>query len=103
MFKNNDGFTLIEMLIVLMIISVLIILIVPTISDSKESINDKGCEALITVVQTQVDLFNLTENRYPENIEELMTEDYITESQGSCPDGSELEIENETVKIKRAR
>lgn len=100
MFKNNDGFTLIEMLIVLMIISVLIILIVPTISDSKESINDKGCEALISVVQTQVDLFNLTENRYPENIEELITKDYITESQRSCPDGSELEIKNETVGLK---
>src|SRR5699024_11489782 len=55
MFKNNRGFTLIEMLIVLMIISVLIMLIVPNLSGKTKEVNDKGCDALVSVVQTQVD------------------------------------------------
>ncbi|MBD1222742.1 prepilin-type N-terminal cleavage/methylation domain-containing protein [Virgibacillus halodenitrificans] len=49
MLKNNRGFTLIEMLIVLMIISVLIILIVPNLSGKSKQVHDKGCEALVNV------------------------------------------------------
>lgn len=41
MFKNERGFTLIEMLIVLMIISVLIILIVTNLSGKSEEVNEK--------------------------------------------------------------
>lgn len=58
---SNKGFTLIEMIIVLFVISVIMLLIIPNISKNKESIDTKGNEAFVTVVQTQLDLYTMNE------------------------------------------
>jgi|SRR5690625_26583 len=90
MFKNSQGFTLIEMLIVLMIISVLIILIVPSLTGSSKDVQDKGCDALVGVVQTQVNLYQLDEGRLPASISSLVSNGYITSDQTECSNGDAL-------------
>lgn len=99
LYKNNKGFTLIEMLIVLMIISVLIILIVPTLSNSSKDINDKGCRALVSVVQAQINLFQLEEEKLPANLSELVSKKYITDEQKKCSNNAELNYSNGTVSL----
>lgn len=84
LFKDNAGFTLIEMLIVLLIISVLIILIVPNLSNSSKDINDKGCDALVAVVQSQVNLYYLENRAYPTDLDALVSNNYITSDQTKC-------------------
>lgn len=91
MFKNNKGFTLIEMLIVLMIISVLIILIVPNLSGKSKAVHETGCEALVKVVQAQVDLYYLDEGKYPASIEDLVP-DYISEEQTTCSNNKNITL-----------
>lgn len=90
MFKNQKGFTLIEMLIVLMIISVLIILIVPNLAEKGQEVNDKGCHALVSVVQAQVAAFTLEEGKAPVSLDTLATAGYITEEQKTCPNDTPL-------------
>lgn len=97
--KDNRGFTLIEMLFVLLIISVLIILVVPNLSGKSEDISDKGCQALSSVVQAQVDSFRIDEKRYPAGFEELVKLEYITSEQKNCPNGKELKYDKKTGKI----
>lgn len=92
MFKNQKGFTLIEMLIVLMIISVLIILMVPNLSDKSKEVYDKGCSALVTVVQAQVDAYYIERNDYPGDLDALETAGYITKDQKKCPDDTVLQL-----------
>lgn len=58
---SDKGFTLIEMIIVLFVISIIMLLIIPNISKNKESIDTKGNEAFVTVVQTQLDLYTMNE------------------------------------------
>ena len=89
MFKNNHGFTLIEMLIVLMIISVLMILIVPNLGDKSNEVHSKGCEALVSTVQSQVETYYIDENNYPATLDDLVPE-YINAEQKTCPSGKEL-------------
>ncbi|WP_164668622.1 competence type IV pilus major pilin ComGC [Virgibacillus doumboii] len=96
MLKNKKGFTLIEMLIVLMIISVLIILIVPNLSDKSKEVYDKGCNALISVVQAQVDAYYIEKKNYPASIDALETAGYITEDQKECPDQTSLQLTTDT-------
>lgn len=86
MFKNNRGFTLIEMLIVLMIISVLIILIVPNLGDKSADVNDTGCEALTKIVESQAALYELEKGSFP-TLSDLTSDGYITEEQTSCSNG----------------
>ncbi|MFD1363068.1 competence type IV pilus major pilin ComGC [Lentibacillus salinarum] len=83
------------MLIVLMIISVLIILIVPNLSDKSDEVYDKGCSALVNVVQAQVDAYHIEYNAYPSSLGALESEGYITEEQMKCPDGNELDYESD--------
>ncbi|MFD2759406.1 competence type IV pilus major pilin ComGC [Lentibacillus juripiscarius] len=96
MFKNQRGFTLIEMLIVLMIISVLVMLLIPNLGKKSKEVNEKGCEALVSVVQAQADAYYIEKNSYPGTIEILKTAEYITEDQTTCPDGkTSLTIDEE--------
>lgn len=93
MFKNQKGFTLIEMLIVLMIISVLIILIIPNLGEKSETVNQKGCEALVELVQAQIDAYYIDERKYPASIDILATEGYITKDQKKCSNGTTLSLD----------
>lgn len=78
--KLKKGFTLIEMLIVLLVISVLILLFVPNLSQQRGVIDDKGSEAVVKVVETQIELFRLEKNREP-SANELVSEGYVTTEQ----------------------
>jgi len=85
MIKSERAFTLVEMLIVLLIISVLLLLTIPNITKNNSVIHDKGCEAYIEVVQTQVELYKLETGQPPLSIDDLIDADYITRDK--CPDG----------------
>lgn len=92
MIKHENGFTLIEMLIVLTIISVLIILIVPNLGKSNQEVHQQGCDALVSVVQSQVYLYHLEKGYYPDEISDLVDDHYIREDQVQCANGKSLSI-----------
>ena len=73
--QKYAGFTLLEMLIVLLIISVLILLFVPNLAVDK-----KGNEAIVKIVESQIELYTLEKNRTP-SLNELVNEGYITKEQ----------------------
>ncbi|MGM8213490.1 competence type IV pilus major pilin ComGC [Virgibacillus sp. W0430] len=99
MFKNNRGFTLIEMLIVLLVITVLIVLLIPNLSNKTEEVHSKGCDALAATVQAQVDAFYLEENNYPATLEELESASYITAEQKTCQNNKALQYNANTGEI----
>ncbi len=88
--KENKGFTLIEMLLVLLIISVLLILIIPNISKQSEHIQKTGCSAQLKLVESQIEAYTLKFNRKPSTIDELVQEGYIKENQKSCKNGDTI-------------
>ena len=45
--KRNNGFTLTEMLLVLLIVSGLSMLVIPNVIRTKDTIDDKSCQAYI--------------------------------------------------------
>lgn len=96
MFKNDRGFTLIEMLIVLLVITVLIVLIIPNLSGRTEHIYSKGCEALKATVQAQVDAYHLEKKHYPASLNTLVTDEYLSAEQTSCQNDEELVYDSST-------
>ncbi|REJ10566.1 competence type IV pilus major pilin ComGC [Halobacillus trueperi] len=93
MLKNEKGFTLIEMLIVLLVISVLLIITIPNMSKNSDSVKAKGCEALQKTVEAQVQAYFIETGAFPASIQTLVDEEYI--SQDTCPDGTKLIISSE--------
>ena len=74
------AFTLIEMLIVLLVISVLLLLFVPNLSKQKDTVKDKGQSAIVKVVESQAEIYNLshTDNA---SLNKLVSEKYISQEQ----------------------
>lgn len=91
--NNNDGFTLIEMLLVLLVISVLIILIIPNIAAQSANVQNTGCEAQVRMVQSQVEAYTLNEGAPPATISALVP-NYLTAEQISCANGDTIVITN---------
>jgi competence protein ComGC len=78
--KKVKGFTLIEMLVVLGIISILLLLFVPNLSKQKQKIQEDGNAAVVKVVESQMDIYELDHGVRP-TAEELEKLEMITEDQ----------------------
>lgn len=89
--RNEKGFTLIEMLIVLLIISVLILVTIPNVTKHFQTIDAKGCDAYISMIQSQVEAYKIDHHEYP-TIGDLQRENYIPPGGVQCPNGDAVEI-----------
>lgn len=78
--KFVRGFTLIEMLIVLLIISILILLFVPNLSKQKEAVKNTGNSAVVKVVNSQAELYQLEHDDVP-TLSKLVSNGNITQKQ----------------------
>lgn len=81
--KKVSGFTLLEMLVVLLIIGVLILLFVPNLTKHRETINKTEKEAITKVVQTQWELYRLENPSASEtvDVDVLLDKQYIDDKQ----------------------
>ncbi len=86
---NNQGFTLLEMLMVMFVISILLLLTIPNITKHKDSIEETGCEAYADMVQTQATAYELAEGDVP-TLSQLESSGYIPST--TCEDGSSLSL-----------
>ena len=77
------AFTLVEMLVVLLIISVLLLLFVPNLTQQKEAVNDKGKAAVVKVVESQSELYSLDKNEEA-SLSKLKADGRITEEQAKA-------------------
>lgn len=91
--KNEKGFTLIEMLVVLFVITILLLMTIPNVTKHNKNIQTKGCNGLINMVQAQVSAFQMDHNKLP-TIDELVTNKYLND-QPSCPNGEKIVIDSE--------
>lgn len=89
--KNERGFTLIEMMVVLLVISVLLIITIPNVTKHNSTINEKGCDALIKMVEAQIQAYEIDKGTPPADINALVDE-YLTTEQTTCPNGDIISI-----------
>ncbi|MDQ0481679.1 competence type IV pilus major pilin ComGC [Guptibacillus hwajinpoensis] len=95
--KQEKGFTLIEMMIVIMIISVLLLIAVPSLTKNNEVVEGKSCEATVKVAQTQVAAYKADKKTYPASMDVLVSDGYLDMDEATCPGGQTLTITNGKV------
>lgn len=94
--KNQKGFTLIEMLIVMLIITVLIAIAIPNVSKQTSAVDDKGCKAFVQMVQGQVESYRMDLKAVP-TVTELVDEGYLKTGETNCPNGDIVNISTDGV------
>jgi len=77
--KNQNGFTLIEMIVVLFIVSLLMLLVVPGVAGKQKEAKTTGNEAFHSVLQSQVELYEAKAGKSPAGFSDL--NEYLTEKQ----------------------
>ncbi|EIT84489.1 exogenous DNA-binding protein [Fictibacillus macauensis ZFHKF-1] len=92
---NNKAFTLIEMMIVLLIISILLLVALPAMAKNLGIAKDIGCKATVDLVQGQVGAYESEKGKPLTNLQTLEDEKYVDTVK--CPDGSALKLEGGTV------
>ncbi|WP_010287879.1 competence type IV pilus major pilin ComGC [Kurthia massiliensis] len=98
--KSEKGFTLIEMLIVLFIITVLILIAIPNVTKHFSTVDNKGCDAYIKMAQGQVEAYRIDKGEYPTSISALETEGYLKNgsAEKSCK-GKKLELQSGVITL----
>ncbi|MBP1043523.1 prepilin-type N-terminal cleavage/methylation domain-containing protein [Vagococcus sp. BWB3-3] len=98
--QKYAGFTLVEMLIVLLVIAVLVFLFVPNLTGQREKINAKGDDAFRKVVVTQVELYTQHEDESIAgnqlSLENLVKKKYLSAEQKKRAE--KLGITDETLR-----
>lgn len=78
--RNNKAFTLLEMAIVLFIVGVLLLIVIPNISDQRNAADTQGTEALEKVVESQSLLYEIEHDQKP-TYELLLQSGYLDADQ----------------------
>lgn len=79
--QNQKGFSLIEMIVVLFIVSLLMLLIIPGVMHQRDQATIAGNQALESVLQSQVDLYKMEFKSDPISFDALQTKGYLTAKQ----------------------
>lgn len=91
---NKKGFTLVEMIFCISVILIILLLVIPNVTSKNTVVKNKGCEAQIEVVNSQILLYEIETGHLPTSISELTggTHPYLKENQRTCPNGKSISI-----------
>lgn len=76
--RKHSGFTLVEMSIVLFVIALLILIILPNLAAQRKHATRVHEDAMVNVVQTQIDLYENNTGQSVNSYADLEGGDYLT-------------------------
>lgn len=79
--RSKKGFTLLEMLMVLIVVAILMALIIPNVSGQKQRIEKQARENMAQIIETQVETYTLVEKDTDVTLDDLTDKGYLTQKQ----------------------
>lgn len=90
----KKGFTLLEMIVVLSVITLLFLLTIPNIQKVMTLFDRKGCEAQMKVIDAAILEYKLDTGETADDPDQLVDAGYISEQQITCQNNDQIGIEN---------
>jgi prepilin-type N-terminal cleavage/methylation domain-containing protein len=86
--RSNKGFTLVELLVVVLILGALAAIAIPRISQSAESAKINACKTNVDLINSQIELYYANEGEWPEDLDDIINDtDYFPDGPPECPFG----------------
>ncbi|SDN41383.1 competence type IV pilus major pilin ComGC [Alkalicoccus daliensis] len=89
-FKAQKGFTLIEVMVVLVIISILLLVFIPNLTKNHSVANEKSCSATLELVEAQIMAYQVETGKLPASINVMKEAGYVDSE--TCPNGEAITI-----------
>ena len=94
--RNNKGFTLVELMVVLLILGILIAIAIPIYNKTTDKAKEKACFANQRTIEGAAAQYRAEEEKWPDNVAAL--KDYIQDADDTsklkCPDGGTYDIDD---------
>ncbi len=90
----RKGFTLLEMIVVIMIIALLMLVTIPNIQKVINIVQDKGCESQVKLVDAAILQFMVKTDEIPVSLDQLIEEGLINEKQFKCQNNKQIFIDD---------
>lgn len=81
---HKKGFTLVEVLLVIVIIGILAAIVIPRITYSRSEAQKAACNSNVAALNSQIELYHVQEGSWPADLNTLVTADYI-DAVPTCP------------------
>lgn len=88
----KKGFTLLEMIVVVSVITLLFLLSIPNIQKVLTLFEKKGCEAQLKVIDAAILEYKIEFKEIADDIDQLVDADYILEEQTYCQNNDRIVI-----------
>lgn len=82
--RNNKGFTLVELMVVILIIGILVAIAVPVYNNVQKNAKEKACALNIRTIEGAVVQYYAEHNKYPK-LSELCGNDKYIKEEPKCP------------------
>jgi prepilin-type N-terminal cleavage/methylation domain-containing protein len=103
-YKNRGfaltGFTLVEMLIVVLILGAIAAIAIPRVANASKSAKDKACKTNVDIMNRQIELFHFNTNSWPQQLTDVTENtDYFPDGPPECPLGWDYEMNSDTHRV----
>lgn len=93
--RCEKGFTLVELLVVVLILGALAAIAIPRISQSAEAAKINACKTNVDLINSQIELYYATAGEWPKNLNDLAKDsEYFPDGLPECPLGTEYKYDN---------
>ncbi len=98
--RSRKGFTLVELVIVVLIIAALAAIAIPRISNSATTAKNNACDTNVDLVNTQIELYKANEGSWPATLAAVTQDtDYFPDGEPNCPYGTAYSMNSGTHRV----
>lgn len=99
--KSRKGFTLVELLIVVLILGALAAIAIPRIIGGATSAKKNACLTNIDLINSQIELYYANTDAWPSALSDVTgSTDYFPDGPPACPFGTAYTMDSTTHRVK---